>query len=358
MKRDLNELWSSVGKKLAEAVAKHPMLNHQLSGRAKAIRMDELITVLQDLAKNPPKKLDQDAKRVLQNWAQKIAPTPEALAVANALRRKIEMTMPGYSAEFQHVIEQTIGAAGRLQDGVERWFDNTIDRTSDVFLRWTKAITITAALVLAFGFHVDSIDIYKQISTNAEVRAKLGTIADETAKKAADILTLDTSRIATKIQADHKADEKAKVLAAMPAFQRCEDAANWMSAQKVDDTVICDFKTACQQQALVKLDNVSASLSSVKAGLASSGLHLTSGDYSSPTGWWQSFWNRKGGSRLAHLFGVLATVFLLSLGAPFWFNTLRQLCAMKPAIARKIDQEQQQPEPALQPAAKAKPASA
>jgi hypothetical protein len=345
-----NEVRSSVGKKLAEAVATHPMLKHALAGRAKAIRVDELITVLEDLASNPPRALNSEATRVLKDWAEKVTPSPEAVALAKALLAKIDASMPGQSQALRRMVEETIGAAGRLQSGIERWFDGVMGRSSDVFSRWTKGITIAGAFALAFGFHVDSIDVYRQVSTNANVRAKLGAIADETAKKAADVLVLDSKRMAAaweRVQANHPAADADKGLPAMPSsIRRCDEAERWISDQSLAATIVAEFTEACQMEALDQLGGVGASLSSIRASLGASGIRIASGGDAEGRSWWRGFWDAKGSFRLGHFFGVLATAVLLSLGAPFWYNALRQFCSLKPASARQIHDEQKQAAPA------------
>jgi hypothetical protein len=40
------------------------------------------------------------------------------------------------------------------------------------------------------------------------------------------------------------------------------------------------------------------------------------------------------------------TLLLLSLGAPFWYNALRQLSNLKPAISSKVSDERKQAEQA------------
>jgi hypothetical protein len=40
---------------------------------------------------------------------------------------------------------------------------------------------------------------------------------------------------------------------------------------------------------------------------------------------------------LAHLVGILATAGLLALGAPFWFNLLKNLTSLRPALATLIE---------------------
>ena len=38
-----------------------------------------------------------------------------------------------------------------------------------------------------------------------------------------------------------------------------------------------------------------------------------------------------------HFWGTLMTAAFLSLGAPFWYNVLKQLSSLRPAIAQKVE---------------------
>jgi hypothetical protein len=58
---------------------------------------------------------------------------------------------------------------------------------------------------------------------------------------------------------------------------------------------------------------------------------------------------------LRHLLGVLITAGLLALGAPFWFNLLKNLMNLRPAVANLIEKRPQST-PAL-PTAPASPSS-
>jgi hypothetical protein len=40
-----------------------------------------------------------------------------------------------------------------------------------------------------------------------------------------------------------------------------------------------------------------------------------------------------------HLLGTLMSAMLLSLGAPFWFPTLKEAVALRPIVVRKMSQE-------------------
>jgi hypothetical protein len=45
---------------------------------------------------------------------------------------------------------------------------------------------------------------------------------------------------------------------------------------------------------------------------------------------------------LQHFWGTLASAALLSLGAPFWFNMLKDLSSLRPVLAKKQEQEDSQ----------------
>jgi hypothetical protein len=62
------------------------------------------------------------------------------------------------------------------------------------------------------------------------------------------------------------------------------------------------------------------------------------------------------GHTFSHLLGILATAGLLALGAPFWFNLLKNLTSLRPALANLIEKRPTSA-PAL-PAAPATPPSA
>ena len=47
-----------------------------------------------------------------------------------------------------------------------------------------------------------------------------------------------------------------------------------------------------------------------------------------------------------HLWGVIASAALLSLGAPFWFNMLKSMSNLRPVLANKQAQEAAQTEAA------------
>jgi hypothetical protein len=71
-------------------------------------------------------------------------------------------------------------------------------------------------------------------------------------------------------------------------------------------------------------------------------------------------WNTGRRSYKGHLVGILFSVALLSLGAPFWYNTLKNLVNLRSQVAQNISDEQKQseagkPPPAVEPPPTVKP---
>jgi hypothetical protein len=233
--RDWNEKKSTLGKKIAEAVSKHPAIAHSWLGRATAIRPEELIRLMRDLAKRPPEGLTPAALEKLRAWAANTSPDPVALAAANAILDKVETSLPNRSAEVKDVINQVIGSAGRLEAGVETWFNTMMDRSSDTFAQMTRWVTVFVAIFLAFGLHINSGDIFHQISGSSEIRARLAGMADQTLKQADQIMSAgNRGTIALQhLKEKHQGDSVAwatlnKIPANVPAAT-CGDAAHQLA---------------------------------------------------------------------------------------------------------------------------------
>jgi hypothetical protein len=45
------------------------------------------------------------------------------------------------------------------------------------------------------------------------------------------------------------------------------------------------------------------------------------------------------GVNLKHLLGMFVSALFLSLGAPFWFNALRNMSNLRPILAGKVDED-------------------
>jgi hypothetical protein len=195
-------------------------------------------------------------------------------ALTTFMRRKITAIRPAELQKLAPIVIDQLVTAGKLPasqatalkaqvaTAVTDWFDSIVDRTSEVFITWTRAITSVVAMSLAFYFGIDGALLLKEISSDQELRAKLVVMADA---------TLQTSVAAKEENRDH-----AKQLASLVG--------------KFEGAKL-DFFTTRNPNAT----------------------------------WW----------------GMLFTGILLSLGAPFWHTMLRNVVALRPVVANKVDKERE-----------------
>jgi hypothetical protein len=340
--RDWNEIKSTVGKKIAEAVARHPSIAHSWLGRATAVRLDELIKILIDVAKRPPQQISRQALDTLKAWTTEAAPNPVALAAANVILGKAESTIPAHTTEIKRIIDQVVGNGGKLEVGIRDWFDTMMDRSTDAFAGYTKVITVVVAVLLAFGFHIDSGSIVHQISSSPEIRGKLTEAADQTLNKADQAMN-DAKRgtiALTAFREKHKGEPVELMLKDIPPdLGTCLEAKRWLSAQapKADAD---EFSGICQNQLAESLNQAHASIKDLRSGLEQTGLRILTSSFPEKLTYSGVRQFLSESYRDSSQFpGVICTAILLSLGAPFWYNALRQLATLKPPIAQKITQE-------------------
>ena len=101
------------------------------------------------------------------------------------------------------------------------------------------------------------------------------------------------------------------------------------------EALLEDFDRAATQAAEKKLDEGAQDFTALKSKLDDTGFNLfvTAAGRRWHHGWWTDLW--------PHLLGILFSVGLLSLGAPFWFNVLKSLSNLRSRVAENISTEQE-----------------
>ena len=223
------------------------------------------------------------------NTAQEIVTTahtaiaqlsPEDQAKINAAMKPVTDRLAELDAK---AAEQVVDVATALDDACRKfkyWFEVSQERAQQWFTTHTRWFTVFFAVVFAFALQLDTVEIFRFVSSNKAARDKLAV---------AQVSSL--SRQAEKIVGDEAApktlDEGAQDFAAL--------------RRRLDETGFNLFVTD-------------------KGGR----WHR---------GWWTDLW--------PHLLGMLFTVGLLSLGAPFWFNVLKSLSNLRSRVAQNISTEQE-----------------
>ena len=102
-----------------------------------------------------------------------------------------------------------------------------------------------------------------------------------------------------------------------------------------------EFDEACQKETLQAAGNSYDQIVGLRTDLEKTDLKIVPTEVSGkPVFDSLNDWSAAYGD-WRHLGGTFVSVLLLSLGAPFWFNMLRQLSNLKPAIAGKVGDAKQ-----------------
>jgi len=293
--------------------------------------------------------------------------TAGAIARATAIRKDELLRMLKQHEQY-HLYAVGL-EAGALLDIVALWFDSQMDRASQVFVHYARAITIAVSIVVAFAVHLDASVLIQRLYSDPDLRAKLVASASVLESRAAelDITTSATaptpSAVPTPTAAPAPAEAStptAPATAALPAAVPSAAAAPAAApARPASANVTGGIPSAAPPVAAptagslpagaaatkpqTDLDKSLALLLAIRNDLESSGLEIlpkfadkpdiehgihTPFDYFEPGG-------------LRHFVGVLATAVLLSLGAPFWFNLLKQLTNLRSVVANKEQKERE-----------------
>ncbi|HXU44507.1 MAG TPA: hypothetical protein VN783_03210 [Thermoanaerobaculia bacterium] len=254
------------------------------------------------------KEVDPGIGEQAQTLAEKVLRHP-AIAegkdrLATALRpEELQLILSSLaSAQAASPRLQALVASGAaLEKGIQDWFETVMDRTAERFKMRTRWVTGIFAVLLAFGLNIDSIGLFQTISGDPKLRGNLVGISDDVLKTGKEILGTPPA----------PANPNAPPAPANPNASPPPAAA--------------PASTASAQQ---KLEAELKQVEQLKAQIQATGLPIL------PDHWWCQNTGRE-------WLGVLVTAFLLGLGAPFWYNALRNLVGLRNVVAQKQDQKTQ-----------------
>jgi hypothetical protein len=340
---------AAIAKEIAGKVAEHPSLVHfsaSAQGKVggflarffarpvKGIEATEWIRLLDEIGSDPDSGLSGPAQKTLTELLSSEVPgvTPERIEQAKRIGSQMATTFPYQAEAVEATVQSAFGSTRKIVVGTEKWFDSVMDRSSDWFTTQTRVWTVCFALGLALLFRVDSFMIIRQLADNPEVRAKLVQSTDQVLEQAKkDIQTGTPAQITVSAMAAEyrdKGDDKEKVLNAVPASSQktCNDVTTALMQQPLTIGLRTEFLRRCQEQAVKSLQAAAKSLDAYRTQLDSSQLTIITNPFTSPNSTQKPGW-----------IGAIVTGLLLTLGAPFWFNTLSRLSNLRPTIADKLD---------------------
>ena len=247
------------------------------------------------------------------------------------------------------------------------WFDHVLERASRRFAFQARLITIVLSCIFVLAAHFDAARLLRSMSQGAELRARLAAAAESLDKHAeqlsrpresAHTVVPDVYRqamvsilrpasavpepskrksrskerekaatSATPAEDPVTSDAKSKAMHALetrPGFVSREEAESWLRSTLDGNSAREILAAAYQQEVNAELVSDSDKLidqsASLKSELARSELKLFQDERLAPLS-------------TTEVPGLLITIALLSLGAAFWYNTLKNLASLRPQLA-------------------------
>jgi len=242
---------------------------------------------------------------------------------------------------------------------LEGWFESFMTRVSQWFAMNTRWITVALAIVLAFTMHLDAVMIIKQLKNDTESRGKLVAMADS-------LLAQDPSAVET-VEKHYTDAMKDLVRGSAAKFNdgATERSVTTIASRPAADAWLTANAKAAEKAALMEayekllgdrlqsaLDKSIDRAKTLQGQLSSAGIAIFPADHTSAD--WLEI-------RSPHFWGMAASVLFLSLGAPFWFNLLKQMTQLKSVVAAKDEADEGTARPsgarAMAPMAPAVPAA-
>ena len=247
--------------------------------------------------------------------------------------------------ELMPILDQVLKTAGPAhaaislgkaeRDAIEQWFDSAMARSSQWFAMYSRWITVAISIVVAFAMHLDALAVFRDIQRDRDTRARLAVMSSTLLEESPGVLErVDGLRqkylavIQDLLARERGRFNDAAAITEPPASRSA--AEQWIDdhARSDDDRKALkgQFTTALNARIEGDFERAIDRFNTTRADLAATGLSLYPdqshrvGDYF---------------SRGSHFWGIVASVLLLSLGAPFWFNMLKNVSSLRTVVAQQ-----------------------
>ena len=335
---------------IAQQILHHPLISdssfsdrsHDFFARwklASAIRQDELIKILRMLAK-PPGETEGVAsepwRAALRLSLDRLMPA-ESEKLLTALP-EIKKLFPDDPTKVEAVMAQLIPTAEQLTADIGDWFNPVMDRVSQRFAMHTRCWTVVFAVILAFLLQLDAFKLFNTLSSDPALTAQVVANIDGLTKKADEILATEpggkaNGYIAAMKQLIKAHPEALNTLPEPAGFSTLDGGQQWLAGKLPALPPAEVEKWTKAYEAQVQQSNLRTAAANLNFALENQlSFHLVPDPYPDPVyrNWVpteHAFW------------GILASVALLSLGAPFWFNLLKTMSNLRPILANKESKE-------------------
>jgi len=300
---------------IAKAVLTHPMVAAAEGKLGTVVSREEFTTLLLDLASGQgAASLEGDAKTVLQDLLKQngVADPGQTLSDIRKMALMLEVSNPEMANHMRSEMAIVRECATDYVAKINAWFDQTIDRVSQAFSKHAQRVTIAAAFVVVIAVQLDIIAVVDRLSIDDQFRAAVvGPVAAQLAKT----MTQPSDAAA------------AQTAPATPASNSAAPPTGSASAASSLPAGPPSATTGTDSQSKPQLDTQLYYNLLDGAGLVTL-----------PTNkeWLERIQDPR------RYPGMILAVLLISLGAPFWYNILKDLLGLRSALAQKDDAQRAQ----------------
>jgi hypothetical protein len=290
-------------------------------------------------AQETAKSFGDTANDALQSLSDEKVRAQVQTALENA---KARLSSYGIAAA-----DKTMAAAGSIDAAYQKfqyWMEISQERVQQWFTMHTRIVTIFFALVFASWLQLDTVDIFRLVSSNRALRDKLVAQSTVIASQAEKALgdspnVLQEAYEAWRDQSDENVKTAVASIKVGPNDTREKLTGRIEQALKsVSDTgaLLKSFNDTIDKTVTAALKKQTSDYAAAKADFDNTGFDLFPKNNRGRWGnRWYDGWQ-------GHLWGVLFSVGFLSLGAPFWYNALKNLSSLRSTVAQNISTEQKQ----------------
>jgi hypothetical protein len=298
------QLAEDVAGKIADAVLRHPLVAGPGSwlgafagflpggGLGNVISREELLQVLLSIA--DPNAEAGSAGKALSEALQRAGITNPSATLGEIQKEamKLEQAHPAW-AENVRISAATVKlAANQFTASLNAWFDNGMERVRDVFVGHVRWVTVACALAVTVVVPIDSVRLLRCLWVEPELRQALS----KSGQAAADAGQPDAETL----------------VSAMARIQQLED------------------DLAKLRPSEGRSGTANSAAEAPPAATPGRGTHdCTPASLFEPA---RPFDGRR-------LPGVVLTWILLSLGAPFWYDALKNLVKLRPTLAGREESQ-------------------
>ena len=299
----INQLDPNLPANLAMSIAHEVLLHPLIRGTnmtmgqplGTVIHREELTKMLMVLAAGEGSQTVSTALKELLA-ANGVTDPAGTLTNVRQLALELEKANPGLANNVRQNIALMQEAGSDLVAKINSWFDQTMDRVSERFTSITRYVTFLSALLVAMVIQIDTLALVNRLSMDDALRDSL--------VKEAQQATTPPARQTTPAPVPTAATP-----APMPSSTSSSNTAPALTAEQ-QNQVTTQYREFLESRGLISI----------------------------PRSWngWVTNW------KTVNPFGVLISVFLLNLGAPFWYNALKNLLNLRSTLAAKDDAQRNQ----------------